>query len=756
MIIKRIYVKSFGNLRDFEILPEKHLNVIYGENESGKSTLAAFIKFIFYGFTSKRGRDSSFSESERYINWDSHEASGTVELTTDAGLSYRIEREVYKSGKKSVSSLKVIDLQDGSLINDDPEDLFLDGAPEDVYLKTLFISQKAGNYLDTKSVQASVENMLSGGDENANTKKALSKLDSARIVLLYKNEKGGRIFNLRQEIKRETERRFSVSSDNQRIKLLKEEISALEQEEKEIKSSIKQTDDKEDHIEALQRLERINATKTAKAKIDELEKEQAEFISSIEHNGFVPDKSYKKALDERLGRYYLHLEELQRFVEKRDLIKEKYENAINKDRGRDVPLDAVSKSVSTADKKRVKLKALSTYFLIGSTALALVFVLSLFLFSGISLFLGIMTVVAVSFFGAMKYLMKARENEIRSLLISVGADSVEELKYFRDTQGRLSEKRDLIAKEMADAEHALKNKKEELSLMISEFSSLSQKYGVVCENAEDCKTFAENVAQKVKRSEEFSELIARKKEELRLGCEDFTEAEFENLKKKASLVREDITEDPRTLLLGLKSKRKELEGRYNDLRSAITDKKMMLSSMLAGFEDEATIGKRISKLALEMERLEFIHGALMLAEDALEKASTASRDRIAPTLSKLSSQFIEQTTGGKYQKINVDSSLKLSYTHDETTRELDYLSEGTQDVVYLAFRLSLVSMLFSDPPPIVIDEGLAGMDDNRLESTLRAIDQHARKMNAQVFIFSPTKRESSALYKINGTKPITL
>ena len=146
----------------------------------------------------------------------------------------------------------------------------------------------------------------------------------------------------------------------------------------------------------------------------------------------------------------------------------------------------------------------------------------------------------------------------------------------------------------------------------------------------------------------------------------------------------------------------------------------MLSSMLAGFEDEATIDKRISKLALEMERLEFIHGALMLAEDALEKASTASRDRIAPTLSKLSSQFIEHTTGGKYQKINVDSSLKLSYTHEETTRELDYLSEGTQDVVYLAFRLSLVSMLFSDPPPIVIDEGLAGMDDNRLESTLRA------------------------------------
>ena len=49
MIIKKINVKSFGKLKNKEIELKDGLNIIYGENESGKSTTMAFIKSMLFG-----------------------------------------------------------------------------------------------------------------------------------------------------------------------------------------------------------------------------------------------------------------------------------------------------------------------------------------------------------------------------------------------------------------------------------------------------------------------------------------------------------------------------------------------------------------------------------------------------------------------------------------------------------------------------------------------------------------------------------
>ena len=173
MRILKIYIKSFGNLRDFSIEPSMGINIIHGENESGKSTLAAFIKFMFYGFPSRKGRDTSFSAAERYINWDTHSAAGFLEVMFNESI-YRIEREVYRQGKKTAGSVKVLLLPHGVQVSDAPDTFFLEGAPEEVFNRTVFISQADGAVFDAETIHTSVENMLSGADESLNTKKALS------------------------------------------------------------------------------------------------------------------------------------------------------------------------------------------------------------------------------------------------------------------------------------------------------------------------------------------------------------------------------------------------------------------------------------------------------------------------------------------------------------------------------------------------------------------------------------------------------
>ena len=69
MIINKIHVDAFGALKDLTLELTDGLNIIQGENESGKSTLSAFIKFIFYGLDTK--------ERVKYFPWDGSVAGGT-------------------------------------------------------------------------------------------------------------------------------------------------------------------------------------------------------------------------------------------------------------------------------------------------------------------------------------------------------------------------------------------------------------------------------------------------------------------------------------------------------------------------------------------------------------------------------------------------------------------------------------------------------------------------------------------------------
>ena len=51
MKINKIKINSFGKLRNKEIEFKNGINILYGENESGKSTIMNFIKNTLYGIS---------------------------------------------------------------------------------------------------------------------------------------------------------------------------------------------------------------------------------------------------------------------------------------------------------------------------------------------------------------------------------------------------------------------------------------------------------------------------------------------------------------------------------------------------------------------------------------------------------------------------------------------------------------------------------------------------------------------------------
>lgn len=95
MIIKKIKVNNFGKLKNKEIDMQKGINIIYGENESGKSTLLDFIISMFYGINkSKNGKE--ISNYDKYKPWEEGEFSGKITYELDTKEKFEVYRNFAK------------------------------------------------------------------------------------------------------------------------------------------------------------------------------------------------------------------------------------------------------------------------------------------------------------------------------------------------------------------------------------------------------------------------------------------------------------------------------------------------------------------------------------------------------------------------------------------------------------------------------------------------------------------------------------
>ena len=56
MRILDLHIDGFGKFHDLSVSFDKDLNVVYGKNEAGKSTLHTFIRCMLFGLERGRGR----------------------------------------------------------------------------------------------------------------------------------------------------------------------------------------------------------------------------------------------------------------------------------------------------------------------------------------------------------------------------------------------------------------------------------------------------------------------------------------------------------------------------------------------------------------------------------------------------------------------------------------------------------------------------------------------------------------------------
>ena len=180
MKIDKLKINGFGKLKNKEVDLFEGINVIYGENESGKSSLLKFISSMLYGL-SKNKNGKEIPDFDRYKPWINDEFSGKIAYTLDNGESYEVYREfkkknpvIYNSRKEDISKEFTIDKTKGI-------DFFVEqtGIDEETFYNTA-ITEQEGIKLSKSSQNSIIQkisNLVSTGDDNVSYKKTLDKIN---------------------------------------------------------------------------------------------------------------------------------------------------------------------------------------------------------------------------------------------------------------------------------------------------------------------------------------------------------------------------------------------------------------------------------------------------------------------------------------------------------------------------------------------------------------------------------------------------
>ena len=92
MWIREVELKNFGKFHDKRILLSEGINIIYGENESGKYTIYSAIKSLLFGMTRGRGRAAKTDIFSQYEPWENaNYYAGKIRFDCE-GKTFSLER----------------------------------------------------------------------------------------------------------------------------------------------------------------------------------------------------------------------------------------------------------------------------------------------------------------------------------------------------------------------------------------------------------------------------------------------------------------------------------------------------------------------------------------------------------------------------------------------------------------------------------------------------------------------------------------
>lgn len=694
MKIKRLKIDGFGRYKDYTVDFSEGLNVIYGLNESGKSTLTAFLICMMFDTAALAGNEFSKELEKKYEPWDYDKFGGEIYFYHE-GVNYLLKKTF---GLTRRTQLFNADTNAELYPAGEYFEKMFPGLTPLEYLNTYF------NSVDNQEMEPSIiQSVRKHAARNSLTRSsdidagyAISILEERRHQL-QDVELAGRIKSLEELIKSEE------ATERELDKIAYKELRGIEEIENiniELEKYKKPTAFENEEQEYYRNKERYLTYKNDLAKSRELSDELEKTIiisSELEENA------------NKLNRCKDELALVRKFVKRCD------EEVLNTRHDVSSLKRQLSNESRSINQKRIAgliVAILSTLFGIFALVEKISPIYYLLAFT-------------VALFGA-------------SFFIYAGIKGHRQLTIIKDQLDRAGQDEANITRKRVDffRAHSSENElMERLEMYLKEDGRRPDISRKEEELSKECSELDVRIKIKHKELLGFFSKFG--------GVEDLKDDELK-LQEEALILKKETREN----------KVKELEEKLTGLKEAMIKMHMQVE---AGEENEAKLLAHREELKGLKEKKEMIlkeEKAIKLASDIITMITKEGSEGVTKVINQVASSYAAAFTEGHYTSVITDESMHSKVDYYDKYVEDKALSTGTKSQLNLAVRLSAGDIILGDYNlPMVFDDAFVYYDDERLAETLKTINNHS----GQSFIFTCMMREDTILSQLTADyKLITL
>lgn len=700
--IERIEIVSFGKLHDVALTLDEGINLLCAPNESGKSTLAAFVRFVLYGFADGRKRELAENDRKLFTPWDTPRSEGSLTVRKGEQV-FRVTRSAVASGKETVSVTER--LTGKTVAAGEIPGVFMFGVSEEVFSRTLFFKQSQPPSGRDDVLAEQLQNIAVSEQETVSAKHAVERLTKAKNELKGRGGNGW-IPRLEEQYAQLSVELANAKTQQELLLQQRSDLERLQQQKQKNRADSLRVD------EELRGLDKCDAA----AKLEQLERIYKEASDKQE--------AYRQAADAVRSRGEDDVPFLSGLLAKQteaDAASVRAQNAqaqltalqSEKPQGTTAQ-ETTAQATPSPQKGFWAALALGILCLLGGGALLF---LSQPLFGGVALGFGVVLIAAGLLWrtsarkkDAERQLEAERQASATCAAYTQWANLLRTVQETAEQEGSLAQK---LQQEICDGLHSYGVTPDEHPT--EQIRRLMQ----ACMQLQAKRAAWESAASSYRLATEGMDLNA-----LRTLADGATPA----VRTRAEAERENSF---------LRQQRQGLEEKERRLETDIA------AAEARAADPAALIGKRDAverKLAECRKRF----AAYEMAIGCIAEASDRMKSTVAPRVSATASRYFAAATNGKYPVLHADTRLALQTEANGIQRECEFLSAGTRDCVSLALRLALTDMLYGElQMPLLLDDTFGRLDDERLRSTLCMLGEAAE--THQLLLLCCTTREKDML-----------
>lgn len=686
------FIENFGALHQEEISFSPGVTMISRENGWGKSTLAAFIKVMFYGFENERSRDPYQNERKRYAPWQGGTYGGTVQFI-HKGKEYVLtrtfgskEREDRYSLREAATNLETKDFS-ASL---GMELFHLDSAS---FQRTMFLTQMDCKTYGTDGIHAKLGNLVDHTHDISNYEAADQRLNGI-LNAMSPTRKTGELYKKKEELS-------YLEMEMKEIPQVEKRLLRLQQEEKEKKACFQKV-----------KLQQRYGTLLEQYQIKKQEKDQAENYFRVgmiqEKDGRNPtlkERNLKRACDRDIF--------LEEWIPKEEEIKEQLNRCAD--------WKATKKMLSyLSEERKEKQKEIPELEEIKPQRRWMDAISILFLFLGVILFFQNKIVATALFLSGLGLFWWNRRSDAACKMKHNRKEVSQEE---TDSKEKETIKKTGASKKREHLDTLYQDTWEKEKIQRESLLDFLQKYGFTQE--EDYQESLLELLSHVQRYQGAKRALLEAEEAIDRLEGDQEVSDIDDLILPEDSTLEEITDQMETL-------GRELLQIERDRESLLKRREMLEEKELFYQEEKERYQKRWEQYML-----------LEKTRKYLSEAKVSFTAKYRNPIQKGFGKYFTWLTGESGEGYQVDANLNVTKKEAGLQRESRFFSAGYQDLMGICMRMALLDAMYpGEKPFLVLDDPFVNLDTEKTKKGLHMIEKIAKEYQVVYF----TCHEGRGLY----------